>query len=113
VYLGNVMWLRGESSQAEEEFRRAIDLSPLWSVPYWLLGTLLEARGEREVARTWFEVATVHDPEDPNAAYHLARCFFVLGRQTDATMWLDRTLELSPTHRRALELRARISKGRR
>lgn len=108
VYMAIVSRDLGQYREAEALLVEASTVSPMWAVPEWLLGTLLQKSSRMDEARRHFEKATALEPDDPSSAYLLADFSYAEGDMISAGKWLRVTLQLDPTHRRALELLRKI-----
>lgn len=98
IYLANTLWAQGFVDEAESEFMCARDLAPLWGLPSLLLGNLYEDLGRSAEAEQCYHIAVTSDPTDADAAYHLGAYYRRIGTSTAARHWLERALELNPSH---------------
>jgi tetratricopeptide (TPR) repeat protein len=104
LYLGNVFWLSGRLTEAEDQLVRATELAPFWAAPNWLVGMFYAATGQTDRADRAFRLAASVEQRDAEAAYQLARYLLDTGFIAEGKQWLTRALELDPDHRRARAL---------
>ncbi len=61
-------------------------------------GKALYGTGRAAEARTEFERVLAREPRNVIALYGLARCYMELGAFEDASLWLDKLLDIRPSH---------------
>ncbi|MDA2930638.1 tetratricopeptide repeat protein, partial [Acidobacteria bacterium AH-259-O06] len=95
--LGVIAQRRGEYSQAENYFRRALEKEPnslLWAH----LGDLLAEQKRNQEAAKAYENALGYDPQDLDTLYNLGNFYANLDRRQDAIDLLRRALQIKPHH---------------
>lgn len=95
-----------EAAQAESLLRRAIELKEDDWEPHFLLGTLLERKGEHTAAAREFERAVELDPDNPAPHFPLARVLLALGRREEANRHRTLFKELTLKQEKAIQERA-------
>ncbi|GAM08934.1 transmembrane and TPR repeat-containing protein F38B6.6 [Geobacter sp. OR-1] len=94
ITLANAYADAGRWADAEAALRKAIPVRPYHNVPYDNLGVALIKQGKFSEARTWFSLATILNPEYPNAIYNYGYASLRLGDTPAAVRSLQRLREL-------------------
>jgi TolB-like protein/Flp pilus assembly protein TadD len=92
--LSQIQLRRGRLADAEEAQRRALAIRPTGIGDHYLLGLVLLARGEREVALA----EMLKESDDQMRLGGSAMAYFTLGRKVDSDAALAQMIK-SPTHR--------------
>lgn len=103
--LGVTLSNEGDLNEAEQAYRKAIDIQPMFAQPRLNLGSLYERQGQIEAAlEEWIWVAENISPEQPDslplvlhAMNHLGRVLESEKRFQEAETWLTRSLAIDPT----------------
>jgi len=98
-YLGKNLMARGLHHQAEERFRRSLELSPMEEdIPYIyaFLGDCLKEMGEYDQALAVLRQGLAHDEERPDIHNLLGFCHFKRGEHEEAAHHFARAVELNP-----------------
>jgi tetratricopeptide (TPR) repeat protein len=103
--LGTAFLAVGDTSRAEERFRTAIQMAPLFALPHRELGILLLERGELAQAEQLLLKAGRNDPDDIDTWYKMGQCYFLQGRYREAELALLEAARLAPGD---LEIRDKI-----
>lgn len=90
-----------DPSEAEREYRIAIEMNPSYATAHQWLGELLEAQGRFDEAAMALGAARSLDPLSLPVNAALGECLAHLGRYDDAVAAFERTLELEPDFERA------------
>ena len=88
--------------QAEQEFRRSLELQPGSPAAHFAYGKFLETQGKIDEAEEHYRRSFDLRPDDPTPAYELARLFVSLGEERRAQSWLERGDRITPTLPRSL-----------
>ncbi|MBP1468051.1 protein-glutamate O-methyltransferase [Candidatus Chloroploca sp. M-50] len=75
---------RGDFELAGAEAHRALELNPLTTEAYCLIGLIYARQHRHSAALVQFERARYLDNQSPVLAFHLAECYRQLGRRDDA-----------------------------
>ncbi|PDW00605.1 CheR family methyltransferase [Candidatus Chloroploca asiatica] len=75
---------RGDFELAGAEAHRALELNPLTTEAYLLIGLIYVRQNRHSAAVVQFERARYLDNQSPVLAFHLAECYRQLGRRDDA-----------------------------
>jgi tetratricopeptide (TPR) repeat protein len=94
--LGRVLQLQGRLNEAEECFRRALELDADYVGALIGLGNIEAARGDPQAALKRYETAIEIEPHDAEAHYASAQVLEAMGRTDDALAAYFRTLEFNP-----------------
>jgi tetratricopeptide (TPR) repeat protein len=73
--LGNLLALAGKNEQAEEAYRRALELEPNNAKTRYNLALILQEEGQRKQAIAEFRQVIELEPNDAWAHYQLGRCY--------------------------------------
>jgi adenylate cyclase len=92
--------------KAYEALQKAIQLNPAVTSAYRLLGYYYIVTGQREEAVKIMEEAVKHDPLSPFVNQYLGNIYVFAERYDDAIRQADKLLEIDPTLRIAIELKA-------
>ncbi len=95
-----------EAVEAEGLLRRALELKADDWEPHYLLGTLLERKGETEAAARELERSVELAPDNPVPHFPLARVYLKLGRKEEAQRQRTLFKELTLKQEKAIEERA-------
>lgn len=90
-----------DMTEAEREYRLAIELKPAYATAHQWLGELLEAQGRFDEAALALGEARALDPLSLPVSAALGECLTHLGRYDDAVAVFEQTLELEPEFERA------------
>ena len=90
-----------DMTEAEREYRLAIELKPSYATAHQWLGELLEAQGRFDEAALALGEARALDPLSLPVSAALGECLTHLGRYDDAVAVFEQTLELEPDFERA------------
>lgn len=104
----------GQNGQAEEHYRKAVDLEPKKGIPNNNLGAFLCREGKVEESIKYFERA-IADPfyASPDTAYaNAGTCQLKLNRTDAAEADFRHAVELNPQNREALYQLARVLYGK-
>jgi tetratricopeptide (TPR) repeat protein len=90
-YLANVLYAKvlveGNPAKPDEAYplvEKALKLEPNQAEAHYLMGVLLEGKGEFQAAQKQLERAIEINPNDPASHFRLARVYMKLGRPEDA-----------------------------
>ena len=81
---GHIYVLQGRAQDAEEAFRKAVELDPKLYRAQFELGKLLEQKGDREGAIKAFDAGTHSGPDSAAARFRLAKLLRQAGRPDEA-----------------------------
>lgn len=109
--LGNLLFRRGDVSDAERLYIRALRLDPDQPEAFYNLGFLLYERGELEPAALNFKRALRSDPGFADAHFNLAMVLCDLGRSGQARPHWEAYLELDPQSAWAEVARRHLDQG--
>jgi tetratricopeptide (TPR) repeat protein len=101
--LGVAHMNRTQFDLAEDEFRRALAVSPGYPRAYYALGQLALRRERYDEARQWLLRTLAVVPDYPNTHYVLGELERKQGRVEEAVAAFRRTVELNPRDARAHE----------
>lgn len=96
LLLGQIDALRGERSEAIDEFSRTIEIEPRSAVAYNMLGTALNRFAEFDAARKAFEEAVTLDPRMVEAHINYAMSLAEAGDLDGAAAQLETAIALRP-----------------
>jgi len=99
IYLGNLMWRAGELDSAERMFKRAGEVWPDSSVPYWSLAMFYEYSNRPGQAQPLYEKALREDPADPVVYRRYGLLLKDLGLLDKAKNYLELAIDLNPGDR--------------
>jgi len=105
---GNSLLDQGRAGEAEEYFRRALELTPDDATTYYNVGTSLLLQHRYDEALTFLNQATARAPWEWRFALNTGTAYWGLGRFEEAAAWYRRVAEMGcrecPAEaRRALE----------
>lgn len=86
----------GRIGEAEEAYRRVIELDPTRSEAYFNLGNMVRLQGRFEAAEELYRLAALIDPRNASALYNLARIQYDDKRYADAVRSLSQALRAAP-----------------
>ncbi len=96
IYLGNILWKRGDLSSAEQSFKNAVEVWPEIAVPYWCLALFYENQGRKEEAERLYKQGLDLDPYDPQANKLFGIHLKDIGELAKARIYLYRAQVLDP-----------------
>lgn len=96
--LGLVQTARRNYREAEEEYRRAIDLNPGYSMAHHWYALLLAGEGRREEADREASLSEAADPLSPTILLNQGFRLWVAGKGEEALRKWERALEIEPGH---------------
>jgi tetratricopeptide (TPR) repeat protein len=96
IYLGNLLWRKGDEGQASTELEWARESAPGWAAPLWTLANLHEDRKEWAKAQDLYERALDLVPDDAVANMNFGRMLIKKGEPQNAVVFLRRALLLNP-----------------
>jgi DNA-binding transcriptional MerR regulator len=82
--------------QAEELYRRAVQLDPSLAIAYTNLGNIRFRRGDEPGAEVFYRRALDVDPAQPEAHYNLGYVMLERGHARDAAAYFERAIESDP-----------------
>jgi tetratricopeptide (TPR) repeat protein len=95
--LGRVYDERGETAEAEAEYRAAVAANPRDFLSWMNLGSLAARRGDYATAVALFEQARTLEPEADQLLANLGGAYLATGRLDQAATTLEEALRLNPT----------------
>jgi protein O-GlcNAc transferase len=104
VYLGNLLWKRGDISAAIPEFKEAISLMPNRALPLWSLANLYESQESWKEAEALYERAVTIEPYDPIAHMNFGRMLKRKGDERRASAELRIALSIDPNYETARKI---------
>jgi tetratricopeptide (TPR) repeat protein len=104
IYLGCVQIETNRLSDAEDSFRKAIELAPEFDEAHYNLAAVLRDQGRLDEAVNAFNEAVRLSPDYAEAHGALGEVYSLQGESAKATQHLERCLELTPDDLRAKEL---------
>ena len=96
--IGLIYFSQGKNSEAEDAFRKALNIDLYSYRSLSNLGTILLNKGEVDQAQTYYELAVKVRPQDPQARYNLAVTQFQLGNLEAAYDQLVKQKSLDQSH---------------
>jgi len=96
IYLGNILWQRGDLSSAEQSFKNAVEVWPDIAVPYWCLALFHEHQGRKEEAERLYQQGLDLDPYDPQSNKLFGMHLKEIGEPAKARTYLERAQTLDP-----------------
>jgi tetratricopeptide (TPR) repeat protein len=100
IYLGNLKWAAGDLFSAEQAFKKAIEVWPDRSVPYWSFGYFRQLEGKEEEANSLFSKAVEIDPGDAQAHWRFGSYLTQIGDREAGKRYLQWAAELDPSDKR-------------
>lgn len=94
--LGNLLILAGDSSGAEEAYRRALELAPELASARFNLGLLLQQEGREDEARSEYRRVIDQVPDHAWAHYQIGSLYELAGNERQAVRWYGRAFSLEP-----------------
>ncbi len=104
IYLGNLLWRRGDIEAAVSEFEKAISLRPNRSLPLWSLANVYESQEKWEKAQELYERAVKVEPDDAVAHMNFGRMLLKRCEVARAASHLRRALSIDPEYHAAQTL---------
>lgn len=96
--MGLIFFSRGNIAEAEDAFRKALEIDLYSYRSLSNLGTILLNKGDFDQARTYYDLAVKVRPQDPQARYNLAVTLFQLGNLEAAYDQLVKQKSLDQSH---------------
>jgi tetratricopeptide (TPR) repeat protein len=90
--------MEGNLDKANLEVKLALQDNPLDAASHFLLGCLLEQKGEHDQAIVGFQRASALDPANPKALYNLATMLLLRGETLPASRLLENAVLIRPDH---------------
>jgi tetratricopeptide (TPR) repeat protein len=109
IYLGNLLWRKGDLPAAERAFLKAAEVWPGDSVPCWCLAMFYEYTDRPGEADFFYEGALQLNPDDPQANMRFGLYLKEIVETAKAKSYLERALELEPANERARQALAELS----
>ncbi|HKY33631.1 MAG TPA: tetratricopeptide repeat protein [Candidatus Polarisedimenticolia bacterium] len=94
--LGAAYQKLGRMQEAEEAYRRSLQIDPHRAGAQYSLATLLEATGRPDEAIRYYQEAVRLRPDDREALNNLGRTLLARGRAAEAVETLERAVALAP-----------------
>lgn len=107
--LGGALWQLGRYKDAEDQFRRAIDLRPTYVDAHCNLGSLLRVMGHFVESETALRRAVKLKPTHQGALSSLGLTLLMLARVRDAKSYFEKVLRVSPRDTEALGGMAQVA----
>jgi len=98
TYLGVSLRQSGETDEAIEQLRAAIDLGAAFPAAPYTLGQIHEDRGDPQRAMELYRLALAMQPDHADALVNLGRVLESLGRSVAARKHFETALTLRPDH---------------
>jgi len=95
-YLGNVLLVKGEETQAIAAFRRASELDPNYPQPHVNLGVILRQQGRQTEAEEEYREALRLNPNGAEAHYNLGVLLGIQGKTEEAIAEYRKVVLLNP-----------------
>jgi tetratricopeptide (TPR) repeat protein len=109
--VGHISAMQARSQEAEQAFRKAVDLDPQLFRPQFELGKILEERGDTEGAIAAFSAGLQANPDSAAARYRLAKLLRQAGREEDAAREFLKTRSLQDQRSRGEQAAAAYTRG--
>jgi len=90
--------MRGNTDKANLEVKLALQDNPLDAASHFLLGCLLERKGEHDQAIVAFQRVVALDPTNPDALYNLGTMLLWRGEVVPASRLLENAVLIRPDH---------------
>lgn len=94
--LGNLLLLAGRTDEAEEAYRRAVELAPEDPVPHYNLALLLQEVGRRKQALGEFKEVLRLAPDNAWALYQMGAIYEAFGDREEAIRAYAKAFGLNP-----------------
>jgi tetratricopeptide (TPR) repeat protein len=104
IYLGNLLWARGDTSAGIVEFQKAVELHPDTALPVYCIANVYENQELWEQAETLYERALMIDPDNSVAHMNYGRMLKRKGDKTRAEAHLRTALSINPEYEAARKL---------
>ncbi|HOE10168.1 MAG TPA: DUF5107 domain-containing protein [bacterium] len=109
LYLGNLLFAKGQLEEGRKYWERSVEISPPSSVAFRNLGLAAnKIDGDRKKAIEYYEQALQCDPEDPILYRDLAELFEAEGKAREAIALLEKGYRLPYPRRDSTEMLARL-----
>ena len=105
MQLASIALAEGDTSEAERQYKRAIEMDPVSPVPYMDYAVLLARLKRPMEALQQMISCTKRVPDHAEAQYRLALILAEVGQYRAALVALERALKADPHHSAALEAR--------
>ena len=110
IYLGNLFWRSRDFEPAEAAFRKAIEVWPDSSVPYWCLAYFLERQDRQQEAQHLYQRALELDPGDAQANRRFGSYLKDAGQFEEARTYLLRAVVLDPGDKQVAAMLSLVEK---
>ena len=107
IGLGQIALTQGRTDEAVAYFHKAIDLTPLYSSGYDILGSVYFPHGDYAQAAEWFQQAVRANPLDLGARFFLGTCWMKLGKPAQAAEQFHAAREVDPSYSQAFQAEAK------
>jgi tetratricopeptide (TPR) repeat protein len=104
IYLGNLLWGRGDVPAGIAEYQRAIELMPDEALPLWSLANVYENQELWDQAEVLYQRAVAIDPNDAIAHMNFGRMLKKKGDSVRARIQLETALSIDPHDEKARTL---------
>ncbi|WP_436714377.1 protein kinase [Roseiconus lacunae] len=84
----------GQRFAAEQDFRRATELSPKRAAPWYYLGYIQRSKGEYKASLQSFQKAAELAPDRIHLALQVGRAFQLLEQDADAERWMQKAFTM-------------------
>lgn len=101
VYLGNLLWARGDISAGISQFEEAIKLMPNRALPLWSLANVYENQELWEEAEALYERSIRIEPDNATAHMNFGRMLKRKGDKVNAVVHLRTALSIDPGYEEA------------
>ena len=91
-------WSRDEVDDAENFYRRLVDIAPNWVIAYNQLGYINMSKGRFTEAEERFKSYRFIAPDQANPHDSLGELFFALGRNDEAEESFEKAIEIKPDY---------------
>jgi len=96
--LGNALYKRGKKKQAIAQYRKALQINPMYKLAQYNLGMALFDEGEREEAVAHYRMALKIDPDYAEVHFSLGNALFAMGGMEEAIAHYRKVLEINPDY---------------
>lgn len=93
---GNIFLGKKEYDKAYADFKKAIEVDPLFPYTYNNLGIAYSDAGRKEDAIAMFEKAIIIDPNFAKAYYNLGNVYNSIGDENKAITWYEKAIGINP-----------------
>jgi len=102
---GNTLWSQGKLTEAETEFKKAIEIDPDSSLAHSRMANLYLTQNNSQKAAKEFQKAIINDPENARLFIGLAITYLHLNYHQMAEAMVNQAIELDPTLANAKKLK--------